>query len=148
MPVRSADRRGRRHARGDDRLGRINIPASVYVRRRDFEAFEASFDFLPAERIPLRLLSIAPKANANQLYAARLAVPSGIDPAPAPGMNTLVTLRLRTPEDARLGVPATALFSHEGESSVWLLRPDNTVEGRPVPQRPFSEADSRPATGS
>ena len=110
----------------------INIPASVYVRRRDFEAFEASFDFLPAERIPLRLLSIAPKANANQLYAARLAVPSGIDPAPAPGMNTLVTLRLRTPEDARLGVPATALFSHEGESSVWLLRPDNTVERRTV----------------
>ena len=110
----------------------INIPASVYVRRRDFEAFEASFDFLPAERIPLRLLSIAPKANANQLYAARLAVPSGIDPAPAPGMNTLVTLRLRTPEDARLGGAAPALFSHEGESSVWLLRPDNTVERRTV----------------
>lgn len=110
----------------------INIPASVYVRRRDFGAFEAAFDFLPAERIPLRLLSIAPKANANQLYAVRLALPSGIEPAPAPGMNTLVTLRLRTQEEARLEVPATALFAHEGESSVWLLRPDGTVGRRAV----------------
>lgn len=110
----------------------INIPASVYVRRSDFEAFEASFDFLPAARIPLRLLSIAPKANANQLYAVRLAVPAGIDPAPAPGMNTLVTLRLRTADDGRIGLPATALFAHEGESSVWLLGADNRVERRRV----------------
>ena len=49
----------------------INIPGSEYVRRGEFAAFEAAFDFWPGRRIPLRLLSVAPKANANQLYTVR-----------------------------------------------------------------------------
>ena len=47
----------------------INIPGSEYVRRSEFDGFEAAFDFWPGKRIPLRLRSISPKANANQLYA-------------------------------------------------------------------------------
>ncbi|MDE7450966.1 MAG: efflux RND transporter periplasmic adaptor subunit, partial [Alistipes sp.] len=50
----------------------INIPGAEYVRRNEFAAFEGSFDFWPGRRIPLSLLSISPKANANQLYTVRL----------------------------------------------------------------------------
>ena len=50
----------------------INIPGSEYVRRSEFDGFEAAFDFWPGKRIPLRLRSISPKANANQLYTLRL----------------------------------------------------------------------------
>ena len=54
----------------------INIPGSEYVRRSEFDGFEAAFDFWPGKRIPLRLRSISPKANANQLYTLRLGVPA------------------------------------------------------------------------
>ena len=73
----------------------INIPGSEYVRRSEFDGFEAAFDFWPGRRIPLRLRSISPKANANQLYTLRLGVPADLRPLPSPGMNTMVTIVCR-----------------------------------------------------
>lgn len=73
----------------------INIPGSEYVRRSEFDGFEAAFDFWPGKRIPLRLRSISPKANANQLYTLRLGVPADLRPLPSPGMNTMVTIVCR-----------------------------------------------------
>ena len=70
----------------------INIPGSEYVRRSEFDGFEAAFDFWPGKRIPLWLRSISPKANANQLYTLRLGVPADLRPLPSPGMNTMVTI--------------------------------------------------------
>ena len=61
----------------------INIPASTYIHRNKMESFYASFDFMPNQKVPLRLISIAPKANANQLYTVRLSIPqdsSGVMP--------------------------------------------------------------------
>ena len=55
----------------------INIPASTYIHRNKMESFYASFDFMPNQKVPLRLISIAPKANANQLYTVRLSIPQG-----------------------------------------------------------------------
>lgn len=110
----------------------IHIPASDYVRRGDFTAFEASFDFLPGRTLPLRLATVNPKANANQLYAVRLAVPADADPLPAPGMNALVRITRRGTGDAGIEIPASALFACEGRSCVWVCRADSTVERREV----------------
>lgn len=110
----------------------INIPGAEYVRRGEFAAFEASFDFWPGRRIPLRLLSISPKANANQLYTVRLGLSAGEEPAPAPGMNTMVGITFRPAGEARTVVPASAVFSRDGRSCVWICRADSTVTGREV----------------
>lgn len=110
----------------------INIPGSEYVRRGEFAAFEAAFDFWPGRRIPLRLLSVAPKANANQLYTVRLGIPAGTDPMPAPGMNTMVSVSYRPADTGRTSVPATALFREGDASCVWVFAADSTVHRRAV----------------
>lgn len=110
----------------------IHLPAADYVRRDAFERFEASFDYLPGRRVALRLLGIRPQANANQLYAVRLALAERIDPMPAPGMNLLVRLTLRPSDAEGAAIPASALFAHEGRSCVWLFAADSTVRRREV----------------
>ena len=93
----------------------INIPGSEYVRRGESAAFEAAeFDFWPGRRIPLRLLSVAPKANANQLYTVRLGIPAGTDPMPAPGMNTMVSVSYRPADTGRTSVPGHGTLPRGG----------------------------------
>lgn len=110
----------------------INIPGSEYVRRSEFDSFEAVFDFWPGKRIPLRLRSISPKANANQLYTLRLSVPADLRPLPSPGMNTMVTIACRPSGPVRVSVPAVALFDDGDRTCVWICRADSTVTSREV----------------
>lgn len=111
----------------------INIPASVYIHRHEMVSFHASFDFIPNREIPLRLISIAPKANANQLYAVRLAVPQDIFPQPSPGMNTMVSIVTDTAENGKTEIPSSSLFMKDGKSCVWIYDENNgTVELRTI----------------
>ena len=97
----------------------INIPGSEYVRRSEFDGFEAAFDFWP-------------KANANQLYTLRLGVPADLRPLPSPGMNTMVTIVCRPSGAAQVAVPAVALFDDGDRTCVWICREDSTVVSREV----------------
>lgn len=125
----------------------INIPGSAYVRRGEFAAFEGAFDFWPDRKIPLTLLSISPKANANQLYTVRLGVSAQSDPMPAPGMNTMVSVAFRPSDEARTSIPATALFAEGEQSCVWIFREaDSTVTRRAVEVRSL-HADGTAVTG-
>ena len=108
------------------------MPGSEYVRRSEFDGFEAAFDFWPGKRIPLRLRSISPKANANQLYTLRLGVPADLRPLPSPGMNTMVTIVCRPSGAAQVAVPAVALFDDGDRTCVWICREDSTVVSREV----------------
>lgn len=110
----------------------IHLPAADYVRRDAIERCEALFDYLPGRSVPLRLLGIRPQANANQLYAVRLALAEAVDPMPAPGMNLLVRLTRRTAAAEGVTVPASALFAREERSCVWVVGADSTVRRREV----------------
>lgn len=98
----------------------INIPSSTFMKRENIISAYAKFDYLPDIKVPLILTNITPKANANQLYEARLELPLDLSPAPSPGMNTLVTLVTGTEEQSKTEIPTTALFKKEGKSCVWL----------------------------
>lgn len=98
----------------------INIPASTYIHRDRMMSFHASFDFLPDRKVSLRLISMAPKANANQLYTVRLAIPQDVSPQPSPGMNTMVEIVTGNPEGGMVEVPSSALFKKKGNSCVWI----------------------------
>lgn len=111
----------------------INIPASAYMRRHEMRSFQASFDFLPGLKIPLRLISIAPKANANQLYTVRLALPQEVSPQPSPGMNTMVSIATQMEGGEQTRIPSSAVFTKGGKSCVWVYNEkDGTVELRTV----------------
>ena len=48
----------------------INLPAAEYIRREQFNQYHCTFDIYPDRSYPLKLISVTPKANANQLYHA------------------------------------------------------------------------------
>lgn len=50
----------------------INLPAVEYIRRQQFTRYYCTFDVYPHQRYALELISVTPKANANQLYTMRL----------------------------------------------------------------------------
>lgn len=111
----------------------INIPASTYINRHKMVSFYASFDIIPNQKIPLRLISIAPKANANQLYAVRLALPQEISPQPSPGMNTMVNIVTDDTAEEKTEIPSSALFKKDGKSCVFVYDPkDGTIRKRTV----------------
>lgn len=50
----------------------INLPAVEYIHRQQFTRYYCTFDVYPHQRYALELISVTPKANANQLYTMRL----------------------------------------------------------------------------
>lgn len=63
----------------------INLPAADYIRRDRFDGYHCTFDLYPGENYPLKLISVTPKANANQLYTMRLQMGSRQVAAPFAG---------------------------------------------------------------
>lgn len=98
----------------------INIPASTYIKRKDIASFSTSFEFIPGQTVQLRLISIAPKANANQLYTVHLAVPQELPVQPSPGMNAMVNITFNDSINGKTEIPSSALFKKDGQSYVWV----------------------------
>ena len=100
----------------------INLPAVEYIRRRQFTRYYCTFDVYPQQRYVLDLISVTPKANANQLYTMRLQLKSGDKQAvPSPGMNTMVTIECAEGEMRNLSVPGGAILRQNGNTGVFLL---------------------------
>ncbi|MGM9842203.1 MAG: efflux RND transporter periplasmic adaptor subunit [Candidatus Limisoma sp.] len=104
----------------------INIPASTYVNRSSFTSFTTSFDFLESKTVDLKLISISPAANANQLYTVRLAVPNGVSNRLSPGMNAMVHLsQTDVAVSSSIEIPTSAIFEDNGNSFVWIFNASN-----------------------
>ncbi len=63
----------------------INLPAAEYIRREQFDRYRCTFDIYPEQTYELKLISVTPKANANQLYTMRLQLTTDNRPVPSPG---------------------------------------------------------------
>jgi RND family efflux transporter MFP subunit len=110
----------------------INLPASEYQRREEFDAYTCTFDVLPGKEFPLLLRSIASKANANQLYETRLQL-SGEYPEITPGMTAMVTIHYRQQQGASVSVPTRAISNDSNGAYVFVFdAATNTVHRRPV----------------
>lgn len=111
----------------------INIPASTYLQRKEIASFTTSFDFLPGQTVQLHLISMAPKANANQLYTVRLALPENLSTQPSPGMNAMVNVAFNDTVDRKAEIPSSALFRKDGQTFVWVYNaPDGIIGQRAV----------------
>ncbi|MCQ2117035.1 MAG: efflux RND transporter periplasmic adaptor subunit [Bacteroidales bacterium] len=106
----------------------IEIPAKVLDMKSNFASFTAKFDY-SEEPVSLRLISISPKANSNQLYPIRLSIDSKDGKYPTPGMNTMVKVNFKSDNFEQYSIPSTALFSEAGDDRtyVWLISADNVV---------------------
>ena len=119
----------------------INLPAAEYLRAAEFDSYTASFDVLPGVVFPLRLLSIAQRANANQLFEARFLIDSrsvnaGDLKKITPGMTSIVDIRYKESGEVPVIVPAGSVFHENGQTFVFVYKSagDNvgTVHKTPV----------------
>lgn len=111
----------------------INLPAAEYIRREQFSDYHCTFDIYPGHTYRLKLISITPKANANQLYTVRLQLLAGEQPIPSPGMNTMVTIHCDKEDSHQLSVSSGAILQKDGKAQVFVYNPsDNKVESREV----------------
>lgn len=111
-----------------------DLPAEVYLQRARFGLISCQPAFDDTENLPMKLVSITPMADGNQLYRMTLAFEGTPDARLTAGMNIGVTLRIEGRDStARVfSLPLHAVARQEGETYVWVMRPDSTVSRRPV----------------
>ncbi len=107
----------------------INIPASVYEKRNLFKSFECSFDGKDSERYPLRLISISPSANLNQLYTVRLGIEKQNNNFSATaGISTSVYIKYISTKSTLTEVALSAIFEDKDRKScVWVYNVENKI---------------------
>jgi len=133
----------------------INIPASEYMNKELFSAFRVSFDVLPGQSFPLKLISIAQRANANQLYEVRLLLENSGDNKEVlkkvtPGMVALVDIEYGDRDVAPVEVPSGSVFRKGGYSFVYTYVPDGeegTIRQTPIYVSSLRSEGSMTVTG-
>ena len=113
----------------------VDIPAEVYLQRNSIKDIYCDSPASEEKDIPMRLLSITPKADGNQLYRMRLAF-AGKTAGLTAGMNIEASFRIAVADSAIspavCTLPMHAVSSDNGKSFVWVISPDSTVHKTPV----------------
>ena len=109
-----------------------DIPAGEYRQRDRFAGYVCRPSGL-GEDYRMRLLSLTPKADGNQLYRLRLAFEERPGRGLTAGMNAEVGISVADTAAVRgFAVPLCAVFRDGERACVWEFRPDSTVVKRPV----------------
>lgn len=112
-----------------------DLPADIYLQHDRFGHITCRPPFEDEkEELPMTLVSIAPKADGNQLYRMKLAFEGTPDSRLSAGMNIGITLHIKGADATgnTFALPLHALWQQEGQTYVWVLQADSTVSRRPV----------------
>lgn len=113
----------------------FDIPVREHADKEDFAQYYCSLSGrCGAERIPMRFLSLTPKADGNQLYSMRLTFAELPDRLLTPGMNVTVSIVPSNDGTKNKGftLPLHSVFEKEDAACVWVLNPDSTVTPKEV----------------
>ena len=80
---------------------------------------------LPDDIFTLKFISIAPKANANGLYAVRLKIEETENEKIAAGMNCSVIINKSSKDEEFVSIPFSAVFERNEESHIWIYNDKN-----------------------
>lgn len=107
----------------------VDIPVAVYRQRTRFSSFEG---VVAGEKVTLSLVSIAPRADSNQLYRMKLAL-IGQHPGLTPGMNIEVMISLADPQSAgEMTIPVHSIVRRNDSTFVYVIEHDSVAKLRPV----------------
>ena len=106
----------------------VNIPAEIYTQQKNIASIVCKSNMIEKE-MPMKLVSITPKADANQLYQMILSFKGAVDKKITSGMNVDVNFMVNktTQEKSRQTLPLHAIFHQEDSDYIWVLRSDSTV---------------------
>ena len=85
-----------------------------------------------SQTYPMDFISISPKADGNQLYQLCLKFKEDPKKRITPGMNIEVCLTVNENTDStgNFNIPLCSVFKSDGNSCVWVLKEDSTIEKR------------------
>lgn len=110
----------------------VDIPSSIYDVRDSFIGF-CGYISQTDEEIPLQLLSITPKADANELYRMKLTLTGKSISHLTAGMNMDVRIRMKHHlQENSVTIPLHALLREDDNTYVWVLNTDSTLQKRSV----------------
>lgn len=108
----------------------VDVPVKDYSQRDNFVGFYCTRTGSEGEKFPMRLVSIVPKADGNQLYRMKLAFdgkPQGL----TSGVNVEVGVECSLSEgNGEFLLPVSCLFSDGKSSFVWTLDAEVKVSRR------------------
>jgi len=111
----------------------ISLPTSVYTQKARFKKFTGKLSVDTLQVLPLKLVSITPKADANQLYKATFVIDDKNVKNISSGMNVEVDIEIDGQgQAATYALPMHAVFEDGGKAYVWVVGADNTVKRREV----------------
>jgi RND family efflux transporter MFP subunit len=105
----------------------VELPLSMYANRKNFVAFTGKQPSVSENEFSLQLAGFSKKANNNQLYSLKLRPVSEVTGELMPGMNTEVTIAVKTGFEGKLCVPLNSVFKKNGETYVWVFSSDGSV---------------------
>lgn len=112
---------------------KVEVPAEDFANIDAAARYWCTSGTYPGHAFLLRLIDITKKANLNQLFTARFALePAHDGTMPQPGTGVSVSIEYPTGQAGHVKVPATAMFSHQGQDCVWVINPENKVSRRAV----------------
>ena len=110
----------------------VDIPVNDYRQRQQFLEYGCRVSG-SKDTLPVKFLSLTPKADGNQLYQLRLSFSKQPDRQITAGMNVEVGISLTDSVSMeKLSVPLRAVFRDGDNTCVWVFNPDSTVSKRPV----------------
>ena len=128
-------------------VSHLEVSADLSVREYRNRTRFCGFYCRPAgsdERIPMKLLSITPKADGNQLYQLRLVFDGPADSRLSAGMNVAVEVEsTETVPSQGVSIPLSALFEAGGERCVWVFDAADSVVHRRTVETVGVDADGR-----
>lgn len=105
----------------------VDIPISMYANREKFVSFTGKQPSVSEKDFLLQLAGFSKKANSNQLYSLKLRPAPGVTRELTPGMNTEVSIAVKTGSEEKLCVPLNAVFKKNDETYVWVFSPDESI---------------------
>ena len=136
-----------RQVRADTLEVAIAIPEGRMPEVRALGAAEVTLWADGEARYPGELREVSPVADPiTRTYAARVSIGKP-DARVLLGMTATVRF-LRRDSAARLSVPLTALFQHDGRPALWVIAADQTVSLRPVAVAAYREDTAVLASGA
>ena len=106
----------------------VDVPVGVYLAAGGIGGVTCRSAGAGGRPAVMKVLSLTPKADANQLYRLRLGFADGQQRRFAPGMNVEVDIRLTDSTGASAySVPARAVFQDSTDAYVWTVGTDGKV---------------------
>lgn len=109
----------------------FDIPVSDYLQRESFGRIWCSTTVEQDKLIPMRIVSITPKADNSQLYRVQLAFEDGIENQITPGMTVSVKIEKQEGQNGVM-IPMSSVCKNNKEPFVWILTEENVLTKQAV----------------